>query len=98
PHTYTLSLHDALPIYAIFLATTPAEELKGQLEVALIAGQHIFGDNGGRFAGAIICLGLVAAVSSMTWIGPRVTMSMGEDHWLLRSEEHTSELQSRSDL
>ncbi len=36
------------------------------------------------FAGAIICLGLVAAISSMTWIGPRVTMSMGEDHWLLR--------------
>src|ERR1700750_2317118 len=69
---------------AIFLATTPAEELKGQLEVALIAGKHIFGENGGRFAGAIICLGLVAAISSMTWIGPRVTMSMGEDHWLLR--------------
>jgi APA family basic amino acid/polyamine antiporter len=69
---------------AIFLATTPAQELKGQLEVALIAGKHIFGDNGGRFAGAIICLGLVAAISSMTWIGPRVTMSMGEDHWLLR--------------
>jgi basic amino acid/polyamine antiporter, APA family len=69
---------------AIFLGTTPAEELKGQLEIALIAGKHIFGDNGGRFAGAIICLGLVAAISSMTWIGPRVTMSMGEDHWLLR--------------
>jgi APA family basic amino acid/polyamine antiporter len=69
---------------AVFLATTPAEELKGQLEVALIAGKHIFGENGGRLAGAIICLGLVAAISSMTWIGPRVTMSMGEDHWLLR--------------
>src|SRR5262245_8214064 len=69
---------------AIFLATTPIEELKGQLEIALIAGKHIFGDSGGRFAGAIICLGLVAAISSMTWIGPRVTMSMGEDHWLLR--------------
>ena len=69
---------------AIFLATTPAEEMKGQLEVALIAGKHIFGDNGGRLAGGIICLGLVAAISSMTWIGPRVTMSMGEDHWLLR--------------
>ena len=69
---------------AIFLATTPAEELKGQLDVALIAGKHIFGVNGGRFAGAVICLGLVAAISSMTWIGPRVTMSMGEDHWLLR--------------
>jgi APA family basic amino acid/polyamine antiporter len=69
---------------AIFLAATPAEELKGQLDVALIAGKHIFGENGGRFAGGIICLGLVAAISSMTWIGPRVTMSMGEDHWLLR--------------
>src|SRR6516225_4756218 len=69
---------------AIFLATTPVEELKGQLEVALIAGKHIFGANGGRVAGAVICLGLISAISSMTWIGPRVTMSMGEDHWLLR--------------
>jgi APA family basic amino acid/polyamine antiporter len=69
---------------AVFLATTPAQELKGQLEVALIAGKHIFGSNGGRFAGAVICLGLVSAISSMTWIGPRVSMSMGEDHWLLR--------------
>jgi APA family basic amino acid/polyamine antiporter len=69
---------------AIFLATTPAQELKGQLEVALIAGKHIFGANGGRVAGAVICLGLVSAISSMTWIGSRVSMSMGEDHWLLR--------------
>src|SRR5437764_8655774 len=69
---------------AIFLATTPAQELKGQLEVALIAGKHIFGASGGRAAGAVICLGLVSAISSMTWIGSRVSMSMGEDHWLLR--------------
>jgi APA family basic amino acid/polyamine antiporter len=69
---------------AIFLATTPAQELKGQLEVALIAGKHIFGANGGRVAGAVICLGLISAISSMTWIGSRVSMSMGEDHWLLR--------------
>jgi basic amino acid/polyamine antiporter, APA family len=69
---------------AVFLATTPVQELKGQLDVALIAGKHIFGTNGGRVAGAVICLGLVSAISSMTWIGPRVSMSMGEDHWLLR--------------
>ncbi|HST30672.1 MAG TPA: amino acid permease [Chthoniobacterales bacterium] len=69
---------------AIFLATTPESEMRGQLEVGLIAGKHIFGENGGRVVGAIICLGLISAVSSMTWIGPRVTMSMGEDHWLLR--------------
>jgi len=69
---------------AVFLITTPQSEMRGQLEVGLIAGKHIFGDNGGRVVGAIICLGLISAVSSMTWIGPRVTMSMGEDHWLLR--------------
>jgi basic amino acid/polyamine antiporter, APA family len=71
-------------VMAIFLVTTPIEELKGQLEVALIAGKHIFGSAGGRVAGAVICLGLISSISSMTWIGPRVTMSMGEDHWLLR--------------
>jgi len=69
---------------AVFLATAPQDEMRGQLEVGLIAGKHIFGENGGRVVGAVICLGLISAISSMTWIGPRVTMSMGEDHWLLR--------------
>jgi APA family basic amino acid/polyamine antiporter len=69
---------------AVFLLTTPQTEMRGQIEVGLIAGKRIFGDNGGRVVGGIICLGLISAVSSMTWIGPRVTMSMGEDHWLLR--------------
>src|SRR4051812_7104129 len=69
---------------AVFLISTPLAALRGQVEVGLIAGKHIFGENGGRLVGAIICLGLISAISSMTWIGPRVTMSMGEDHWLLR--------------
>jgi len=69
---------------AVFLAAAPQDEMRGQLEVGLIAGKHIFGENGGRIVGAVICLGLISAISSMTWIGPRVTMSMGEDHWLLR--------------
>lgn len=69
---------------AIFLLTTPAAELSGQLEVGLIAGKHIFGENGGRIVGAIICIGLVSAISSMTWIGPRVTMAMGEDSPVIR--------------
>src|SRR5207244_6537370 len=69
---------------AVFLLTTPMQEMRGRIEVGLIAGKHIFGADGGRIVGAIICLGLVSSISSMTWIGPRVTMSMGEDHWLLR--------------
>src|SRR5260370_439978 len=69
---------------AVFLATTPEQEMRGQIEVALIAGKHIFGESGGRIVGAIISLGLISSISAMTWIGPRVSMSMGEDHWLLR--------------
>jgi basic amino acid/polyamine antiporter, APA family len=63
----------------VFLYTTPIERMVGQIDVALIAGQHIFGDAGGRIVGALICVGLVSAISAMTWIGPRVTMVMGED-------------------
>lgn len=69
---------------AVFLLAAPREEMSGQLEVGLIAGKHIFGDEGGRIVGAVICLGLVSAISAMAWLGPRVIMSMGEDHWGLR--------------
>ena len=69
---------------AIFLVSTPQAEMAGKLEVALISGKHIFGEQGGRIAGGIICIGLISSISSMAWIGPRVTMTMGEDHWLLR--------------
>jgi len=69
---------------AVFLATTPIRELAGQLDVAIVAGKHVFGELGGRIVGAVISLGLVSSISAMTWIGPRVTMTMGEDIPLLR--------------
>jgi APA family basic amino acid/polyamine antiporter len=64
---------------AVFLHTTPVEQLSGQLDVARIAGSHIFGEVGGRIVGAMICIGLVSSISAMMWIGPRVMMTMGED-------------------
>jgi len=69
---------------AVFIATTPIQEMAGQLDVAMIAGKHVFGGLGGRIVGALISLGLVSSISAMTWIGPRVTMVMGEDMPLLR--------------
>jgi APA family basic amino acid/polyamine antiporter len=75
---------------AVFLYTTPIAAMAGQLDVALIAGQHIFGDVGGRIVGALICIGLISSISAMTWIGPRVTMSMGIDHPLLAPLSQTS--------
>jgi basic amino acid/polyamine antiporter, APA family len=69
---------------AVFLATTPMQELAGQLDVAVVAGRHVFGPLGGRIVGTLICLGLISSISAMTWIGPRVTMTMGEDMTALR--------------
>lgn len=69
---------------AVFLITSPMKELAGQIDVAIIAGKHVFGGIGGRIIGAVIALGLVSSISAMTWIGPRVTMTMGEDMPLLR--------------
>jgi APA family basic amino acid/polyamine antiporter len=68
---------------AVFLYSTPIEQLSGQIDVALVAGQHIFGATGGRIVGMVICVGLVSTVSAMMWLGPRVTMVMGEDFPLL---------------
>jgi len=51
---------------------------------AIIAGKHMFGEFGGHIVGAVICLGLISSISAMTWIGPRVTMTMGEDIPMLR--------------
>ncbi len=67
----------------VFLYTTPMAALAGKIDVGLIAGRHIFGESGGRVVGALICLGLISAVSAMMWIGPRVTMVIGEDLPLL---------------
>ncbi len=69
---------------SVFLYMTPMSLMAGQVEVALVAGKHMFGEDGGRIVGALICAGLISAISAMTWIGPRVTMTMGEDLPLLK--------------
>ena len=73
-----------LALNAVFLHTTPIDRLSGQIDVACIAGSHIFGEIGGRVVGAMICIGLVSSISAMMWIGPRVMMTMGEDIPALR--------------
>lgn len=75
---------------ALFLYTTPIAAMAGQLDVAAVAGTHIFGEMGGRVVGALICVGLVSSVSAMMWIGPRVAMVMGEDLPALRFFSRTS--------
>ena len=40
---------------SVFLYTTPMSALSGQIDVAMIAGNSIFGTFGGRIVGALIC-------------------------------------------
>ena len=73
-----------LALNAVFLHTAPIDELRGKIEVGHIAATHIFGPAGGRIMAGLICAGLVSSISAMTWVGPRVTMAMGEDCGALR--------------
>jgi APA family basic amino acid/polyamine antiporter len=65
---------------AAFLYSTPVEKMVGQEEVGLVAARSIFGESGGNLVGVLIAIGLVSAVSAMTWAGPRVGQMMGEDY------------------
>lgn len=68
-----------LAVNAAFLRSTPMADMAGKVEIALIAGPHLFGTAGTRIMAALICLGLISTVSAMMWIGPRVMVVMGED-------------------
>lgn len=68
---------------AVFLRTTPAAEMIGKQQVAVISSVHIFGSAGAKVMAGVICVGLISTVSAMMWIGPRVTAAMGEDLGLL---------------
>jgi APA family basic amino acid/polyamine antiporter len=68
-----------LAVNAMFIRSTPLAEMAGKVEVALIAGPHLFGAAGTRIMAGLICVGLVSTISAMMWIGPRVMVVMGED-------------------
>jgi APA family basic amino acid/polyamine antiporter len=70
-------------ITAAFLHATPIGALSGQPDVADIAGTRIFGPTGARIGNALICVGLIANVSAMMWIGSRVSQAIGSNYRIL---------------
>ncbi len=72
-------------VNAVFLYSTPLQILAHDpdapqhptFDVANAAGQQIFGVVGGRIASGLICIGLIANVSGMMWVGSRVTEAIG---------------------
>jgi len=73
-----------VPLNSVFLYSTPIAELKGQMDVGLIASNNIFGQSGGILMGNLIAFGLISTISSMIWTGPRVPQVIGEDTHILR--------------
>jgi APA family basic amino acid/polyamine antiporter len=63
----------------VFLLTTPKPVLSGKVQVGLLAGEAIFGPTGGKIVSALIGIGLIATISAMAWVGPRITKRMAED-------------------
>jgi APA family basic amino acid/polyamine antiporter len=64
---------------AVFLASGPPDEFAGRREVGEIAATNLLGPVGGRIMAGLISLGLIPAISAMTWAGPRVAQAIGRD-------------------
>jgi APA family basic amino acid/polyamine antiporter len=77
-----------LAVNAAFLRSTPIPAMAGKIEVGLIAGDSLFGQHGAKVMAGLICTGLISSISAMMWIGPRITMTMGEDFSALRWLSH----------
>src|SRR5438034_8214636 len=80
---YTLSLHDALPISDIYSATGGQGALGSTGQAMMRGGEAM----GGKLAGAAGVVGIVTTT---------IVAAVGKG--IQRSEEHTSELQSHSDI
>lgn len=65
---------------AMFLASAPMSEFAGKVEVGEVAATRLFGEAGGRLMSGVIAIGLVSSVSALTWAGPRVAQTAGEDY------------------
>ena len=68
----------------VFMLVAPMADLKGQIDVGFISAHAIFGNVGGKIISVIICIALLASVSSYLFFGPRVLEVLGEDYTLLR--------------
>jgi basic amino acid/polyamine antiporter, APA family len=67
-----------------FLLTAPVSEMVGQVDVGYISASKIFGLTGGHIMAGLISILLISSISSMIFVGPRVSQTMGEDMQLLK--------------
>jgi APA family basic amino acid/polyamine antiporter len=63
----------------VFLYSVPMMELVDVVEVGFLSATRIFGQSGGELMSMVISLLLVSTVSAMVFVGPRISMTIGED-------------------
>lgn len=81
--TLVVSLLFILLQYA-FLRQAGVAALQGQIEVGQIAATAMFGERWGELVSTLIGILLLAGISAMIWVGPRVVQAMGDSHELWR--------------
>lgn len=74
-----------LMVNGVYLTTVPFTELNNTKEVAHAVALHLWGVTGGRWVSLVIAIGLLASVSAMTFVGPRVMEAMASDGLFFRS-------------
>ena len=73
---------------AVFLHAAPMDKLALKQDVGHVAAEYIFGVTGGKVMSGLICVGLASSISAMTWVGPRVMQTMGQDVAFLAPLNH----------
>lgn len=75
-----------------FLNQATVGQLKNKVDVGHVVAQIMFGQTGGRTISLLIALLLIASISAMVWVGPRVTQAMAREYrnWRYFAKENTN--------
>jgi APA family basic amino acid/polyamine antiporter len=68
-----------LALNSVFLLGGNWSQMKGELDVGLVAARGIFGERGGAWMGVLIAFGLLATVNAFLWTGAVTMRVIGRD-------------------
>jgi APA family basic amino acid/polyamine antiporter len=69
----------------VFLWAAPPAALAGQIEVAHVVADALFGARGATLLSSLVALALAGSVSAFMMAGPRITVAMAEDGLFFRA-------------
>lgn len=81
-----------------FLNQATIGQLRNKVDVGFVVAQIMFGKTGGSTISLLIVLLLVASISAMVWVGPRVTQAMAREYrnWRFFAQENNNGIPVRA--